>query len=241
MSREWSTETSRGYVFESRGHPLSLMDIVKANVLIDEARRARLADFGLLTVVSDTSNLISSTSITQGGTYRWMSPELFDPERFGLEDSRLTKHSDRYALGMLIYEVLSGRVPFSQHHDFIVVGRVLKGERPERPQGADGRWFTNEVWGILEGCWKPTPRDRPRIKDVLECLDNTSMSWTRPSSQTVASPPATYSPTRILDSSAEEGMDESGISSPSQGVSSHPPWEHSRGDLNENHIWPSAH
>ena len=212
------------------------MDIVKANVLIDETRRARLADFGLLTLVSDTPNLISSTSFTQGGTYRWMSPELFDPEKFGLKDSRLTKHSDRYALGMLIYEVLSGRVPFSQHHDFTVVGRVLKGERPKRPQGVDRRWFTDEVWGILEGCWKPAPGDRPRIKDVLGCLNNASMSWTRPSSQTVASPPATDSPTRTLDSSADEGTDESEISSPPQGVSYHPPREHSRGDLNENHI-----
>ena len=212
------------------------MDIVKANVLIDETRRARLADFGLLTVVSDTTNLMSSTSFTQGGTQRWMSPELFDPDSFGLKDSRLTKHSDRYALGMLIYEVLSGQVPFSRHHNFTVVGRVLKGERPERPQGVDGTWFTNEVWGILEGCWKPTPGDRPRIEDVLECLNNASMPWTRPSSETVASPPATDSPTWTFDSSSEEGVDESEISFPSQGVSSHLLPKHSRGDLNENHI-----
>jgi len=177
------------------------MDIIKANVLIDEAKRARLADFGLLTLVSDTTNLMSS-SFTQGGTHRWMSPEFFDPEKFGFKDSRLTKHSDRYALGMLIYEVLSGQVPFSRHHNFTVVGRALKGERPGRPQGVGGTWFTNEVWGILEDFWKPTPGDRPRIEDVLQCLNNTSMPWTRPSSpwtrpssQTVASPPATDLPT----------------------------------------------
>ena len=37
-----------------------------------------------------------------------MSPELLDPERFGMpesEDSRPTKQSDCYALGMVIYEV----------------------------------------------------------------------------------------------------------------------------------------
>jgi len=60
MSREWSTETSRGYVSENHDHLLSLMGILKANVLIDETKRARLADFGLLTIVSDTSNVISS-------------------------------------------------------------------------------------------------------------------------------------------------------------------------------------
>ena len=223
MSREWSTETSRGYVFKSQCHPLSLMGIFKANVLIDETGHARLADFSLLTVVSDTSNLISSTSFTQGGTCQWMSPELFDPEKFGLKDSRPTKHSDRYALGMLIYEVLSGQVPFPRHHPYTVVARVLKGERPKRP--VDGTWFTDEVWGVLERCWKPTPGDRPRLKDVLQCLNNASMSWTPPSSRTVVDPPAIDS----LDSSTEEDTGESEISSPLH-------LKQSRGDSNENHI-----
>jgi len=47
-------------------------------------------------------------SFTEGGTYWWMSPELLDPERFGMpepEDNRPTKQSDCYALGMVIYEV----------------------------------------------------------------------------------------------------------------------------------------
>jgi len=47
-------------------------------------------------------------SFTSGGTRRWMSPELMDPERFGIpgsEDNRPTRQSDCYALGMVIYEV----------------------------------------------------------------------------------------------------------------------------------------
>ena len=47
-------------------------------------------------------------SFTGGGTRRWMSPELLDPERFGMpesENNRPTKQSDCYALGMVIYEV----------------------------------------------------------------------------------------------------------------------------------------
>ena len=47
-------------------------------------------------------------SFTGGGTCRWMSPELLDPERFGIpesEDDRPTRQSDCYALGMVIYEV----------------------------------------------------------------------------------------------------------------------------------------
>jgi len=47
-------------------------------------------------------------SFTGGGTRRWMSPELLDPERFGMPVSeyyRPTRQSDCYALGMVTYEV----------------------------------------------------------------------------------------------------------------------------------------
>jgi serine/threonine protein kinase len=107
----------------------------KANILINKNRRACLADFGLSTItgvatraaagasqVSLISNdslapltagasrmsLISDDSLVSfaaGGTRRWMSPELLDPELFGVQDDRPTRQSDCYALGMVIYEV----------------------------------------------------------------------------------------------------------------------------------------
>jgi len=59
---------------------------------------------------SRTSLISNDTlmSFTVGGTRRWMSPELLDPEKFGVpesEDNRPTRQSDCYALGMVIYEV----------------------------------------------------------------------------------------------------------------------------------------
>jgi serine/threonine protein kinase len=107
----------------------------KANILINKNRRACLADFGLSTITgvatrvaagASQASLISNDplisltagtsrmsmisddslmSFTAGGTYRWMSPELVDPELFGVQGDRPTKQSDCYALGMVIYEV----------------------------------------------------------------------------------------------------------------------------------------
>ena len=106
-----------------------------------------------------------------------MSPELFDSEAH-----RQTKGSDCYALGMVIYEVLSRRIPFYRYKDFAIVGRVIKGERPERPQGPEGVvGFTDAVWEVLELCWKSLPRDRPSIEDVLKCMKKAATSWTPPS------------------------------------------------------------
>ena len=124
-----------------------------------------------------------------------MSPELLGPGKFNLQDSRSTKHSDCYALGMLIYEVLSGRVPFFQHLDSGVIVRVLRGDRPERPQEAVKTWFTDDIWCILRRCWEPVPGDRPRIEDVLQCLETESESWTPPSPQALVGPPTTDPPT----------------------------------------------
>ena len=51
---------------------------------------------------------MSLMSFTAGGTPRWVSPELLDPDRFEISDYRPTKQSDCYALGMVIYEVRTG-------------------------------------------------------------------------------------------------------------------------------------
>ena len=119
---------------------------------------------------------MNPTSLTNSicGTTRWMSPELLDPEAFGFRDSRPTKESDRYALGMVILEVLSGQFPFVGDRDVVVMRKVTCGENPKRPKEA---WFTNEVWEMLKRCWTPKPRDRPRLETVLRCLEGTSASW----------------------------------------------------------------
>jgi serine/threonine protein kinase len=98
-----------------------------------------------------------------------MSPELIHPQRFGLENSCPTKSSDCYALGMVIYETISGNLPFHKHADITVFVMVLAGERP--PRGAE---FTESLWKILELCWSPQPNNRPSIEDVLRCLETVS-------------------------------------------------------------------
>ena len=162
---------------------------IKANILIDQTGNARLADSGLLAVVSDSANLSSSSSYTQGDVARWMSPELIDPQQFGLAKGRPTVSSDCYALGMVVYETISGHVPFHWNLDMTVSVKVLKGERPPR-----GAHFTDNLWKMLELCWNYQPSNRPSIEDVLRCLEmKAQYSQKSPPLLLLSFPPAQHS------------------------------------------------
>ncbi|KAF9649111.1 kinase-like protein [Thelephora ganbajun] len=168
-------------------------DLKGANILINKDRRACIADFGLTTITgvvthaaarSSQASLISNESLmsfTAGGTYRWMSPELLDPERFGIpqsEDNRPTRQSDCYALGMVIYEVLCGHHPYVEiQSDFLVVNTIMEGVRPEKPVGATRLGFTEGLWRILESCWLEDRSERPSVKNILPCLNDAAAHW----------------------------------------------------------------
>ena len=145
--------------------------------MIDKDGNARLADFGLLTIVLDSTHPATTTSSEGAGSIRWMSPELLDPERFGCENARHTRESDCYALGMVILEVLTGRAPFPRCNYLVVMRKIVEGERPGRPQGPEGVWFTDVLWGVLEHCWSPKPKLRPTVGSVLERLKQGSATW----------------------------------------------------------------
>ena len=104
-----------------------------------------------------------------------MSPELFDPDRFNLATTRPTEKSDCYALGMVIYEVLTGKEPFFNLRRVAAVIHcvLVRGRHPEKPQG-----FSPDIWEILKRCWEPQPNDRPSLDTVLHFLRDVTQQWT---------------------------------------------------------------
>ena len=53
-----------------------------------------------------------------------------------------------------------------------VVVRMLKGERPRRPEGSiyTERGLDDSLWHLLQRCWRAEPAERPSIQEALDAL-----------------------------------------------------------------------
>ncbi|MGB3717461.1 MAG: protein kinase [Candidatus Promineifilaceae bacterium] len=83
-------------------------DIKPSNILIDERDNCLLTDFGIAKIVGGTAQLTSIGHTI--GTPAYMSPEQIDPGRFQGEE--LDGRSDIYSLGIVFYELATGRTPY---------------------------------------------------------------------------------------------------------------------------------
>ncbi|HLY26417.1 MAG TPA: serine/threonine-protein kinase, partial [Aggregatilineales bacterium] len=78
-------------------------DLKPANVLLDEKGNAHLTDFGIAKILSENNTLTQSGAAI--GTPAYMSPEQW-------QGTALDARADVYALGVVLFEMLTGKLPF---------------------------------------------------------------------------------------------------------------------------------
>ncbi|KAG6907964.1 hypothetical protein DXG01_006752, partial [Tephrocybe rancida] len=158
-------------------------DLKGPNILVDDAGRACLADFGISSI-SDSQIVAwttQSSNSTHGGSTRWQAPELFAVGDSDMDDEEVeaavknTMASDVYALGCVFFEIFTGEVPFASiTRDNTVILRVSSGARPARPLKSSPSWMewglTEDIWACIEDCWKGQPTERPPAATVVQRL-----------------------------------------------------------------------
>jgi serine/threonine protein kinase len=95
-------------------------DLKPSNIMVDDHRRARIMDFGLVKPLSGEVTLTGTGKIV--GTYRYMSPEQ-------VQGKLVDERSDLYSLGVILYELMAARPPFMAR-DPAELWREILNERP---------------------------------------------------------------------------------------------------------------
>ena len=76
----------------------------------------------------------------------------------------------------MLPKVFIGRCPFSELTTPVIISRIVDGERPVRPQGAQELGLTDPMWDIAVRCWHKNPAQRLAMTEVIERLHELLLS-----------------------------------------------------------------
>ncbi|HEX7590134.1 MAG TPA: protein kinase, partial [Demequinaceae bacterium] len=162
-------------------HRLGLVhrDVKPENVLMDLDGEPKLADFGLARAVTEVTSTTTGTIL---GTVAYLGPELVSK---GLSDAR----TDVYAMGILLYEMVTGRQPFTGASAIEVASRHVHEDVP--PPSSYVLWLPPEFDALIARMADRDPRKRPSdASEALALVRQTRSMIDEPTLDRRAEPPS---------------------------------------------------
>lgn len=137
-------------------------DIKPSNVLVTEAGRLVVLDFGLVIdpIAGTVGQTVTDTDVT--GTPDYMAPEQ-------AAGRAISSATDFYAVGVMIFEALVGRRPFEGS-----LGEILAAKQRDRPPRLTGRDLPNDLSELATALLAREPELRPGAREIRARLEETA-------------------------------------------------------------------
>jgi serine/threonine protein kinase len=142
-----ATQVCEGLI---EAHKLGVVhrDLKPSNVMIDKDGNARIMDFGI-------ARSLEAKGITGAGVMIG-TPEYMSPEQ--VEGKEVDQRSDIYSLGVILYEMVTGQVPFEGDTPF-TIGMKHKGETPQNPRELNTQ-ISDDLSRVILRCLEKDKEER---------------------------------------------------------------------------------
>lgn len=140
-------------------------DIKSANIVVDDKGRPRLLDFGLATVRGEEKLTRTGSTI---GTIAYMSPEQ-------IAGKEIDARSDIFSLGVVLYELVTGRTPFKRDNNSATMSAIVNDEAEPMARYKTG--VSEDLERIVAKALRKDIKSRyQHVDDFLADLRNLSLS-----------------------------------------------------------------
>jgi eukaryotic-like serine/threonine-protein kinase len=150
-------------------HEVVHRDVKPANILINEEGQPLVSDFGIAKILDSERGQTLTTPGVGVGTPEYMAPEQ-------VQGKGMDQRVDIYSLGIVFYELVTGKVPFEADTPFAVAAMHLHEPLPSPRQFVPG--LPVEVERVLLRALARQPVDRyPDMAEFAEALENLGRSY----------------------------------------------------------------
>lgn len=172
QSVEWVLQIAEALMYAHK-EGITHRDVKPANILIDQEGQARLTDFGLAKHEGDIDPEWVKAAAEKAGADANLSregevlgtPAYMAPEQARGQGNLTGPHSDQYSLGVVLYELLAGRVPYLGKLQQVLASVRDPDIKPPSPRRFNSRISPDLAAVVLRSIRKNPSRRYPTLND----------------------------------------------------------------------------